>query len=370
MLSEQKNLSALYDNVLFNQNIKSYGINAEGQFALYPPLNAVVFLPLVSFEPLTAKKIWLIINVFLIIACSFLIKEITQWDFIRSINVLLITGFALANDLFLGQIYLLCTVLLLSGYLFFLRNKKIFSSLSWGILMALKYVPFIFFPVLVIKKKWKLLLGVLMTFIILHLVCLPFFGINLYEHFLKNTFISHLQGNLYEGNPYSIKYQSWESLLNNLFVYDNQFNPHPVFYFPGGYAVFKFIVYGLVFSTLVFFWFKSGKKNYFFEINVSLSVITLLILEPGSATYHNLFLILPFIIILKLLINTGQLSHQFYFSILFLLIGFLPTLLNKFDFFYGGNLLLSYNRLWLEMIFYFYSVFILYDFNNRILLKD
>jgi hypothetical protein len=96
----------------------------------------------------------------------------------------------------------------------------------------------------------------------------------------------------------------------------------------------------------------------------------LLILEPGSATYHNLFLILPFIIILKLLIDTDQQSHQFYFSILFLLIGFLPTLLNKFDFFSGGNLLLSYNRLWLEMIFYFYSVFVLYHFNKRILPKS
>ncbi|MEP7167877.1 MAG: hypothetical protein ABI855_00755, partial [Bacteroidota bacterium] len=115
---------------------------------------------------------------------------------------------------------------------------------------------------------------------------------------------------------------------------------------------------------------KSRSSNYFFEIVISLSVISLLILEPASATYHNLFLLLPLIIILKLLVDANQHEHTIYFSALFFAIGFFPTLLNKCDLFNGENLFLSYNRLWLEMIFYFYSAWLLYLFSQRISVKN
>ncbi|HKR04853.1 MAG TPA: glycosyltransferase family 87 protein, partial [Bacteroidia bacterium] len=363
VLSEHKDLSVLYDNILFKEKIKEYGINAGGQFALYPPPNALILLPFASFSPLTAKRIWLAINIFLVFLTGFLIKKLTGWNFVQAINTLLITGFALANDLFLGQVYLFCTVLLLSGYLFLMRNKTFFLSLSWGMAMALKYLPVIFLPVLLLKKKWKMLAGIIAVFFFIHLFCIPFFGPVEYVRFFKNIFASHIQGNLLEGNPYSIQYQSWESFLNNLFVYDVQFNQHPVFNFQAGYPVFKFIIYAGVILILTRFYFIARKNKSFFEIIISLSVISLLILEPGSATYHNLFLLLPFIIILKILTDTNQAEHKFYFSALFFLIGFLPALLNKLALFNSGNLFLSYNRLWLEMIFYFYSVLLLYLFN-------
>ena len=365
MLSEQKDLSVLYDNNLFNQKIKEYGIEGRGQFALYPPPNALLLLPLASFDPLTAKRVWLTINIFLVFLAGILIKKITQLSFVQSLNILLITGFALANDLFLGQVYLFCTVLLLLGYLFSMRNKILISSLSWGAVMALKYVPLIFLPVLFLKKKWKVLAGIITVFCVIHFFCIPFFGIPEYIKFFKSVFISHASGNLYEGSPYSFHYQSWESFLDNLFVYDAKFNPHPVFNFIAGHILFKSMIFSLVISILVFFYIRTKNSKYFFEITVSLLVISLLILEPGSATYHNLFLVLPFVILFKLLIEFNLPDHRFCFSVLFFLIGFLPTLLNKFPLFNGENIFLSYNRLWLEMIFYFYSVFILYNISKR-----
>ncbi|MEP7169104.1 MAG: glycosyltransferase family 87 protein, partial [Bacteroidota bacterium] len=274
LLSEHKDLSVLYDNNLFNQKIKEYGIIANGQFALYPPPNALVLLPLVSFDPLIAKRIWLGINIFLVFLTAVLIKKITQWNFFLSMNVLLLSGFALANDLFLGQVYLFCTVLLLSGYLFLSLNKIFLLSLSWGIVMALKYVPVIFLPLLLLKRKWKALAGMIAVLIAINLICIPFFGTAECIRFFKSIFISHLRGNLYEGNPYSIKYQSWESLLNNLFVFDAKFNPHPVFNFPAGHAIFKFLIYAGVSLILVFFYKKARSSNYFFEIVISLSVIS------------------------------------------------------------------------------------------------
>lgn len=365
LLSEQKDLSVLYDNVSFNKQIKNYGIDAPGQFALYSPPNALVFIPFINFSPLAAKRIWLVINILLIILCGFLIKEITNWQLIRSFNLLFLSGFALANDLFLGQIYLFLTTLLLCGYLLFQKNKWTVSGLSWGIIMALKYLPFVFLPLLIIKRKWNTLISMTAVFILLNLICLPFFGVVVFKEFIQNHFFGHLSGKVYEGNPFSVQYQSWDSLLNNLFVHDAQFNPHPVFNFPAGFIFTKIIIWTMVLSILILFYLKSYRQKCFFEMVSSLSIISLLILEPASATYHNLFLVLPFVIILKLLIDASQKFHQFYFSALFFLIGFLPTLLNKFYLFNDGNIFLSYNRLWLEMIFYFYSAGLLFWINGR-----
>lgn len=356
LLSEKKDLSCLYNNTIFNQQVKQFGINVQAQFALNPPANALIFLPLVNFEPLIAKRIWLVLNIFFILLGVVLIQKITKWKFIFSLNILLCSGFALANDLFLGQIYLFTTILLLTGYLLFSQNKDLFSGLFWGTVISIKYVPLIILPAIILKKKWKVLFGIILSVIAINLVCVLFFGIDVYIRFLNITFLSHVKGVLYEGKPYAIQYQSWESLLNNLFVYDPIDNRQPIFNYPQGFIIIKCMVWLFVMGSLIYFYKHFLRSKYFLEIIFSFSLISLLILEPGSATYHLLFLILPLILMLRILVEEGRSDAFCNLICLFLIIGFLPTLLNKFSLFNGGNIILSYHRLWLEMIFYFYSL--------------
>jgi hypothetical protein len=357
MLSDGQDLSCLYDNNCFNEKIKRCGIGAKGQFALYPPSNALVMLPLASFDPLIAKRIWLLINIVLLFVCAYLIKVILNHNFIFSLNILLLSGFSLANDLFLGQIYLFLLILLLTGYIFYQQNNSFLNGLTWGSVLALKYAPVIFLPSLVLKRKWKIIFTICWVFLIINLLCLFFFGMDLYSSFIMNHLAPHLQGNLYEGNPLSIQYQSWDALLNNLFIYDLQYNLHPLINSAITFIVCKSLIWLGILGILSYFYKKSFHTKHFFEITFSLSMISLLLLEPGSATYHNLFLILPLIIILKLIKN----KTDFIILIsLFSFIGILPSVLNKLSLFSGQNLFLSFNRLWIELIFYTYTVYLLH----------
>jgi len=94
----------------------------------------------------------------------------------------------------------------------------------------------------------------------------------------------------------------------------------------------------------------------------------MLILEPGSATYHNLFLIVPFVLITPIiLLHKRQLVLVYVF--IFFLIGFLPSWLNKYTQLNGSNhshasafFIFSYHRLWLEMIFFGFTVYFLNQF--------
>jgi hypothetical protein len=369
LVREHKDLNLLYDNIAFDKKIKENGINASGQFIPYPPTDALLFLPFTIFKPLIAKRIWILLNIGFIFLCGFLIQKISNWNYITSLNTILISGFALSNDLYLGQIYLFLTALLLTGYLFFTKRNNLIPSFCWGIIMALKYLPVIFLPALILKKNWKTVFGILSIFAAINLVGITICGTVVYKQFINKVFLFHITGSLPNEMIYSIKYQSWDSLFYNLFMYDSKYNPQPVFDFQEGYVFSKIVIYVFLISMLIYFYHKTFKSKYFFETTAALSVFSLLFFEPGSATYHNLFLILPYIIILKFLINLNQQTHRFYFSVLFFSIGFLPTFLNKFHTFNGGNLFLSYNRLWMEMIFYFYSIFILLNLNKKNLLK-
>lgn len=367
LLSHHQDLSVLYSNELFNEKIKSFGLQPVGQFALYAPPNALILLPLSGLTPITAKRVWLSVNVLLIFVCGFLIKKITRLRWVASLNLLLLSGFALTNDLFLGQVYLFTTTLLLLGILFFYVQKNYLSGLLLGTVLAFKYVSIGIVPTLFILRKWKVLFGMMVGALMLNIICLPFFGTTLLSYFYQHVFFSHINGLLYEGRPYAVQYQSWDSLLNNLFVYDEQFNSHPFMRSITLFYVIKFSLLTMVLTLLSWFFIRTFRNQYFFDITTSLSLISLLILEPGSATYHNLFLLLPFILILRLMI-IHNCRLKFVYIACFALIGFIPAVLNRYTIFNGINeshssifFILSFHRLWFEMVFYFCSVYFLYS---------
>jgi hypothetical protein len=53
LLIEGKDLSKIYDDEWFNQQIKNYGINERGKFSPFPPPTIFVMVPFAVFDPLT-----------------------------------------------------------------------------------------------------------------------------------------------------------------------------------------------------------------------------------------------------------------------------------------------------------------------------
>jgi hypothetical protein len=352
IISENKDAFILYNDSLFNREIKNHGIDVQGQFSLYPPPTAFIMLPLTSFDPLTAKRIWMIFNIFLIPVCILLIRKIINSDFIFAANILLISGFCLTNDLMLGQVYLLMLTVTLGGYLLIDKNKIIAGSILWGIVMALKYFTVVMIPVYLLRKKWKPVIYILTSFILIHTICLFFTGWNVYEFFFKSIFLSHLEGKIIGQNAFAIQFQSFESLFNNLFTMDPVWNPLPFYESGKLFLFFKLVTFVTFTSISLFILFRSRHSKYFVEISSASLITLLLLLEPGSATYHLLLLIIPLVLIIKALKENEMHLQISWLLIVMGAIGFLSVLINKISAFYYWPLLLQYNRLWLLVIFY------------------
>lgn len=145
-----------------------YRMEDEHYMFKYLPFAAVIYLPLSYLAPASAKCIW-----FLILAASIggiiylslkLIPSVSIKSWWLAGATFLILGRFFFRELYLGQINALITVLLLFLMKLGWPNKKsrskiyeTYAGLIWGLAVLLKPYAVIFFPYLLVKKKWRVL---------------------------------------------------------------------------------------------------------------------------------------------------------------------------------------------------------------------
>lgn len=353
LLFEDKSNLDLYNNDWFQKEIKLHAIDAVGKFSPFPPPTAFILAPISFLNPLAAKKVWLIINIGLIFLIAASIKKITELNYRDSLLLIMSTGIALANTLMLGQVYLLLLLSILWAYIYLNANKKYAPGMLLGAGISVKYFPVIFLPALIYMREWKTVITILVSVLIINLAALLIFGTKTYQAFFDTVFFQHLNGNLEGQSPWAFAFQSWNALAHNLFKFDPVLNPNPVYNSKLCFLIFKYGIQMIIFSLGAWIFWKIKKQPHFLETSIILISIMLLYLTPAGATYHNLLLILPIALFLKL----NRRDRENYFTIWIILIcsnvliGLIPLLQNKVELF-SSNLTLAFYRLWLYTLIF------------------
>src|SRR3989442_1984792 len=118
LVIEGGNLTSLYDDAWFQKQIEREGIDREGKFSPFPPLDAFIMIPIAHLSPQHALQAWTIVNVLLLGANILLLSKILGRGWVWSGLLFLGSGLALVNNFRLGQFYLALSLLLSAGYLF------------------------------------------------------------------------------------------------------------------------------------------------------------------------------------------------------------------------------------------------------------
>ena len=261
---------------------------------------------------------------------------------------------ATANTLMLGQVYLALLLSMLWAFKLLLEKKETTPGILVGAGIAVKYFPLVFLPALIYLKKWKTILALFFTIIILNVAAWMIFGGKTYYDFFYSVFFQHLNGKLEGQSPWSPAFQSWNALAYNLFKYHPVENPQP---FLQSDTLFYILQYGIIALILcITLWLFSvlKKRPHFVETSLVLSSITILFLSPAGATYHNLLFILPLTLIARISpSNNNTFGNPWMILVACtVLIGLLPLLQSRIPF-YSSSLLLSFSRLWLNALIYF-----------------
>jgi len=157
---------------------------------LYLPIFA---LPFQGFSILPfpfAWKIWLAINIFIILFFILILFSSVQFFHknIKKINLFVILSFLyspLLYDLGVGNINLLMVLLFSLIYLLVRKKRDIVAGIFLGVVILMKLSPILFFAYFLYRKKFKLSISCLLTTLFLLLVSLRLYGIDVHHKFLQ-----------------------------------------------------------------------------------------------------------------------------------------------------------------------------------------
>jgi len=353
LLAEHKPLATAYrDFVWFQKQIDRYGITHQlGGFIPHPPPTALIMLPLAPFEPLLAQRLWIGFNLVLAMAAIFLLAKLTALHWLPVAIILLSTGIGLINNFLFGQMYLLVLTTIVAGIYLQQRGYPVLGGIVLGVMIPVKYVSGFFLLYYIWKKEWQLVISATATCAAMIGIIFLLQGAEIFRVFITEVLPRHLQGEIQE--PFAIQFQSWNSLLRRMFVASPSLNPQPPLESPLLFSLFKNLI--AWFWLAVFTWiyrqtaFANQTHQRLFEIG--LIPLAVLLISPGSATYHFLLLSLSIACFAKILLDLQQPRRAVILSALFLIIN-LPHYLQLKKFAIGWLTPIGYMRLWLLVLFF------------------
>jgi len=356
LVAEHKPLATAYrDFVWFQKQIDRYGITHQlGGFIPHPPPTALIMLPLAPFEPLTAKRLWIGFNFALAIVVIILLAKMSELHWLPVAIILLSAGIGLINNFLFGQMYLLVLATIVAGIYLQQRGYPVLGGIVLGVMIPVKYVGGFFLLYYIWKKEWRLVISATATCAAMIGIIFLLQGAEIFRVFITEVLPRHLQGEIQE--PFAIQFQSWNSLLRRMFVASPSLNPQPPLESPVLFSLIKNLI--AWFSLSVFAWiyrqtkFSDQTHQRLFEIG--LIPLAVLLISPGSATYHFLLLSLSIACFAKILLDLQQPRRAVMLSAFFLMIN-LPYYLQLKKFAVGWLTPIGYMRLWL-LVFFFVTV--------------
>jgi hypothetical protein len=277
------------------------------------PTTTLVFLPIANFDYKTARLIWIFFNLCVLTIIVGLIINRMKFEgiWVPFILILFLSFQPLYENILFGQIYIFIFCLLVLGWFSFTaRNEKILGIII-GAIFILKTAGTFLWILLAIQKKWKSLILIFATIILLFATTLPLIGLDSWSAY-GNKLLN------YSSNPaLSVTaYQSVHSLFHHLFVFDEQWNREPLINLSMiGKSLTIIFTLGILIVTIV-----SALKFKKSDFAFGSFIIAGLILNPATIDYHYVLILIPIIILIDWLKNNPAPSMWTIFLFSFILI--------------------------------------------------
>src|SRR5262249_7108948 len=140
-------------------------------------------------------------------------------------------GLGILSGLRYGQPYILISMFCLLGYYLCLTGRPWLAGLALGVFVPVKYFPLVVIAGLALRREWKAVLGSLIAIAGVGLLSVGLLGWPVHRTFLDSVLGNHLTGHLslhQHTVPFTAVYQSFDTLIDRLLVFDPTWNPQPL----------------------------------------------------------------------------------------------------------------------------------------------
>lgn len=283
-------------------------------FSLHPPTTSLLLVPIAWLDLTTARVVWQIFNLALLIAALWLVLDALQ--ILDVFWRLALFGFAfvyppLAENIRVGQAYILILFLFALALWSGLRGAKLLMGIGLGAAAGIKLSGAPIWFVLAVRRDWRALFWSGVVVALSALLGLLGFGWEAWFAFLQRVMDYSKPVPL----AAHVAFQATPDFFQRMFVASAEFNPTPLFDAPAFAPVFNFVLLGAALGALG--WFARNAK---FEIAFAAAVTAGVIFFPMATEYHYTLLLLPLAVMGARLLETRSRFEAAWFAAILLLL--------------------------------------------------
>jgi Glycosyltransferase family 87/WD40-like Beta Propeller Repeat len=296
---------------------RAVGIRVIGLLPI-TPFSTLVMWPLTGLTPLTAKHIWILLNLAFLIPIGWMLRAMTGLSYQR-IALAFTLCFPLHRNLLYGQLYIFILLLVVAACWSYLRGFRVLAGVLVALAAACKVFPALLFVFFLQRREWRALASGVLTGLAAIAVSVAVFGWNVHRTWLYEILPWTLHG---EGlQPYTTS-ASISGVLHCLFLSEPQWNPHPWHSSPWCYALLLPAMQMLVLAPAVLLIRKGDRTQSRILLEWSALLTASLAISTIPASYNFVLMALPPCVLASILLQRKHYGWLIALVIAYLGIGF------------------------------------------------
>lgn len=266
------------------------------------PFSTLAVWPLTGLPPLTAKHVWLVLNLALLFPIGWMLRGMSGLSYRRTALVLALS-FPLHRNLLFGQFYVVLLLLLVAACWAYLREHYIAAGALVGIAAACKIFPALFLVFFLQRRAWRALVGGVVTGLGAIAASVAVFGWNAHRTYVHEVLPWTLRGECLP--PYVTSSASISSVLHFLFLAEPQWNPHPWHSSVLSYAVLQPLLQTVLLAPAILLIRREDHSRERILLEWSGLLTAALAISTIPASYDFVLMALPVCVLATVLVDRG-----------------------------------------------------------------
>jgi Glycosyltransferase family 87/WD40-like Beta Propeller Repeat len=295
LVREHQPLHRFYDWTWFARQMNYAGNGTQiGAYTPQTPLTMLPMVALAGFPPQTAKRIWLVCDLFFLAATIWLLSQSTGLRF-ETIWLLVFCGyFSLRTNFHFGQYYVFLLFLLTVAFYFLDRKSDWMGGVTTGIAFGLKLYGGPLLLLFAFKRQWRAVVGMAATILVLAGTAVLLFGPADVWYYATQILPRSLE--MGQVDPYNPGDAAIATVLMRSFVMEPELNPHPLWQAP---RLLFFLRSFISLAMVAFLFLGVVRKRTADRHDFAWFVIAALLLSTSTSSYTYIVLVLPLVLLLE-----------------------------------------------------------------------
>ncbi len=282
-------LRNFYDWTWFQRQINYAGWGLQlGGYIPHSPLTMLPMLPLAKLPPMTAKRVWLAVNVAFLFAAVWILAKLSALP-VSGLLLAAMAGYqALSLNFVFGQYYVFILLLLAFSIWLLLTRRQSWAGAVLGAVFVLKLYAGPLLLYFAWKRQWRAAAGMLAACGVLALASIGLHGWKDNLYYVTDVLPRALAGE--STDPYAPGLATLSNMLRHAFVAEPELNPHPPMNAP---AVAFFLQPLLTLAAAAFCLFALPRSESDTRRELAWFLTMLLLVTPSRAPYMGVMLLIP-----------------------------------------------------------------------------